>query len=489
MKHFYIITFLLISFSFQAQENTLLRRDFWKKKPTIAILESEIKNGNDPTELDVNSFDATTLAINELVSNDVIKYLLNIEGNDVNKLTHDNRTYLFWAAYRGNLEIMQNLVDKGAKTDHLDAKGYSVFNFAASTGQTNTLVYDFCIKHGTKPTNDFDNVGANAILLVAPYDKDFKLMEYFISKGLHLNTIDKNGFTAIDYAAKTGNSSLIKLLLEKNLKFSDNAMIMASQAVRGVTNSLEVYQFLEEIGINPKAIGKNGENALHSIVKKDKQDDVINYFLSKGVSVDLADNDGNTPLINAAATSNLETISLLSSYSKNLNWVNKKGISALAMAFKSNTADVINFLIKKGAKLTVLDANKENLVSYAIQSYNPKKADELDAKLAILKQNNIDIISNQENGNSLYHLAITKNDLSLLKLITPYKIDVNHKNNDGITVLHKAALLAKDDSILKYLISIGANKKSTTEFDETAYDLASENENLRKNKVAIDFLK
>jgi ankyrin repeat protein len=42
---------------------------------------------------------------------------------------------------------------------------------------------------------------------------------------------------------------------------------------------------------------------------------------------------------------------------------------------------------------------------------------------------------------------------------------------------------------LKFLIANGADIKSTTEFGETAYDLAQENELLIQNNVNLDFLK
>ncbi|HEX8015357.1 MAG TPA: ankyrin repeat domain-containing protein, partial [Flavobacterium sp.] len=85
--------------------------------------------------------------------------------------------------------------------------------------------------------------------------------------------------------------------------------------------------------------------------------------------------------------------------------------------------------------------------------------------------------------------AVIKNDLTLLKKIADLNIDINTKNKDGLTALHKAAMVAKDDTILKYLISVGAKKDLTTEFDESAYALAKENESLTKSNVSVEFLK
>ena len=70
-----------------------------------------------------------------------------------------------------------------------------------------------------------------------------------------------------------------------------------------------------------------------------------------------------------------------------------------------------------------------------------------------------------------------------------FDIDINAKNNEGLTTLHKAAMKASDAEVLKYLISIGADKSITTDFEETVYDLASENELLSQKNIVIDFLK
>ena len=100
----------------------------------------------------------------------------------------------------------------------------------------------------------------------------------------------------------------------------------------------------------------------------------------------------------------------------------------------------------------------------------------------------LDFRKTQQNGNTLFHFAVAENDLTLLKRIYALGIDVNAKNKDGLTALHRAAMISKNDVVLKFLLSVGADKSITTEFDETAYDLALENDYLKNNQISIDFL-
>jgi ankyrin repeat protein len=76
-----------------------------------------------------------------------------------------------------------------------------------------------------------------------------------------------------------------------------------------------------------------------------------------------------------------------------------------------------------------------------------------------------------------------KNNLLLLKRLMKFKIPINSKNEEGYTALHIAAMKTDNALTLKYLLSQGANKTIKTEFEETVFDLASENELLQKQDL------
>ncbi|WP_066222495.1 ankyrin repeat domain-containing protein [Formosa haliotis] len=489
--------FLALGTLVQAQENNaFLNREFWGAKPSVETVDLKIKEGNDPTQLNGSSFDPVAYAILQEAPNATIKHLLGIKGNDVNKLTHDGRTYIFWAASKGNIEIMEYLLKHGAKTDILDNHGYSILNFAAAGGQKNTKVYDLCLANGANLKTDLDHHGANALLLASQRDTDFSLINYFTSKGLDLNSKDADGNGIFNYVAKSGNIKMLNQLIEKGVDYKTlnneggNAMIFASAGGRrGNTNGLDVFKFLESKGIKANVKTTKGLTPLHGLASGSKDIAVINYFLDKGVDVNQADQNGNTPFLNAASRNNLEIVTLLQKHVKDVNLTNKKGESALALAVQGNTTDVVSFLIEKGADVQVVDASGNNLTAYLIKSFSPKKEAEFNAKLALLTAKGLDISKPQANGNTLFHLALDQNQFELLNLAKQNKVDINAENNEGITPLLKSAMSSKDDKVLKFLLDNGADKSIKTEFDETAYDLAQENELLKANNVNINFLK
>ncbi|WP_163398697.1 ankyrin repeat domain-containing protein [Flavobacterium fluviatile] len=502
MKNNLLVSFALTVTLFvnAQQKNTLLDQSFWKTTPNVETVKAEIAKGNSPSASTANAFDVVVMAINNDAPTETIKFLLEQPGNEVNKPTHDNRIYLHWASGKGNAEIVKYLIAKGSDVNLEDSHGSFPITAAASSGQSNPEIYDAFFKAGIDPKKKYQN-GANLLLLAISSDKELKAAEYFTTKGMSLKDVDNDGNTAFTYAARSGNIALMKKILEKGVKPNDNALFTAAQGSRRESTTIETYKYLvEEVKIKPTALNKSGQNVLHLLAGKPNQTEIIKYFISKGVDPNKADKEGNTPLMAAASARETSALELLLSTSKNVNLQNLKGESALTNAVRYGSPDAVNLLLVKGADVNVKDKDGNNLGVYLIQSYRPQmmgrgqegvsgKQDPFGSKIKLLQDKGLNLATPQNDGNTLYHIAIIKNDLNLLKKIADLNIDINAKNKDGLTVLHKAAMVAKDDTILKYLISAGAKKEVTTEFDESVYALAKENESLTKSNISVEFLK
>lgn len=502
----------------QQQPNSLMSADFWKSNPDVAAVKSEIAKGNSPSKPNPASFDPVTFAIMNKASNEVIRFLIEQEGNSIDKKTHHSRIYLHWAASAGNAELVDYLIAKGSDVHYQDSHGDAVTAYAASTGNKNTAVYDALFKAGVDPKKRYEN-GATLLMLGIASDKDLALTEYFISKGLSLTDKDDNGSTAADYAARFGDRELIEKLIRKGVKPTGAALFFATQGSRMASNGIDTYKYLvESLKLDPKTLNKDGATLLHQLVRRPDKE-VINYFIGKGVDLNKADNEGNTPLLLAASGRDAELIRTLLPGIKNINAVNEKGESALTRAIATGTAEIASLLLKNGADVKVVDKDGNNLAYHWFNSFREggpqfggpggpggqggrpqpqgggqgrpqeQSGNDFDKKQEILKSSGLDVSAPQKNGSTLFHLAVAKENLKLIEKAAALGVDVNAQDKEGTTPLHKAALIAKDDKILKTLISLGAKKDLKTEFDETAYDLAKENNFLTNNSIALDFLK
>jgi uncharacterized protein len=509
MKKIFIfsIAALLASNSFaqfggqeEQNKNPFLNASYWEEKPDINSVKSEIAKGNNPSEKNKMQFDGAYVAIQNGASLDVIKYLL-AEGNlDINTQGHEKLTYAHVAASTGNVDALNYLISKGANVNVETDFGMTPIVMAASRGQNNPAIYEAIFKSGIDPKAKYAN-GADLLLLGISNDKDLKLSNYLVSKGLSFNDTDADGKTAFDYASKSGNLDLLKTLNAKGVKHTGNALFMAAGGGgrrMGKPVSIDVFKYLvDDVKIAPNSKDKDGQTILHLLVKQQEQDEAINYFLSKGLDIIQTDNEGNSVFIVAAGTKNVSLISSFLPKVKNINTENFAGESALTNAVKSGSIEMIELLLNNGANLQVKDTKGQNLAYVLIQSHRAGRGgfnrggnnDETAAKLQLLKSKGLDLSSTTSDKNTLYHIAASKNDLVALKALNDLGIDVNAKNSEGLTALHKAALVSKNDQTLQYLVSIGADKTLKDDMEETAYDLAKENEYLTKANVSVDFLK
>ncbi|MEM1121356.1 MAG: ankyrin repeat domain-containing protein [Bacteroidota bacterium] len=475
-------------------QNEFIGRDFWKTAPDVATVKAKIAEGNDPVELNNFGFDAITYAILENAPLETIQFLLDMEGNEVNKITHDGRNYLLWAGYKGNLPLMKDLIARKSDTKLVDDHGYNLMAFTAVGGQQNTEVYDLILANGGK-VDDANRAGANALLLLAATMKDTKIMDYFHAKGLDIHTKDKKGNGLFNYAASRGNLPMMKKFVEMGLDYQTpnmeggNAFMFASSGARGHTNTMEVYQYLADLGLEVDIVTSEGKTPLHNVAFRTKDAAIADFFTNNCVNVNQIDKDGNTAFLNAVRYNNLDMATHLSPNVKNVNHTNKEGYSALTYAVRRGAMDAVKMLADKGATMDVVDTKGNNLVYHLFDAYGSRTKKAFDQLLPMLLEAKVATTGGFENGNNLIHVGVEKGETALIEKALALGCAVNHKNKDGLTPLHLAAMKATDKEVLTMLLNKGADKKALTDFEESAFDLASENEMLNEQGVDLGFLK
>ena len=487
---------ILSMYAMSAQDNVLTDREFWASKPSVQEVKAKIKEGNSPTELSSRNFDPIATAILADAPLEDIAYLLSLPGVDINTKTHEGRTYLIWAAVKGSVPIVKLLLDKGADVSVIDTHGISALNMGANGGIEDKDFYTSLLNKGAdiKQTN---NSGATALLLLMQKAKDPSLIDFFVDKGLALNATDDDGNGVFNYAAKGGNITMMDELIKRGVSYKglnkngENAMLLASIGARRATPELATFTYLAAKGFKSNIISNKGETPLTLVSGKVKDAKVISFFLKAGVDPNYVNKKGDNALLLAAKGGSLDMVTLLSKQTQDINHANNSGETALMQAVNGNSEEVVAYLIQQGAKVAVADNEGNSLLYYWANSGKQRNgpAKPNGAVLGLLQKNRFNVKDAQPNGNTLLHIAVQNSDTALIQKALSAGVDINAKNKEGNTALLLASLNAEDTSILKMLVDAGADKKIKSSFEESAFDLALENEILSKKHADIQFLK
>ena len=491
-----ITLLILVSFlSVNAQDtNKFLDRDFWKSEPTVSDIQIAITEGNDPTEKGPFAFDGVAYAIIDNAPLESIKYMLSLEGNPVTKPTHGGVKYLQWAAYKGNTEVMKHLLKLGANPNESTSRGTNMLLMAAIGGVQKTEVYDLILKQGI--SIDYTNMsGANALLLLSGATiEDTSIFQYFIDKNVSLDKKDNDGNNLFFYAARGGNINTMKFWKQNGVKYNyingkgENAVLFASQGMKRKALRLEVFNYLsKELSIEVDQVNWEGKTPMHLSARRGNPE-LFNFFIAEGVSVNQIDKNGNTALINAASGSK-ENLEKFLAISYDINHQNKAGKSAITIAIERGKKENVDFLIQKGANLNIIDNNGNDLMYYAFQTYSPKKENIIKQIIDQLKTAGINAKNINKDNNTLAHIAVEKHSVFLLETAINLGADINSKNTMNLSALHLAAMKSKNRDLIALLLKNGANKELLTEYDESPYDLAVQNELLKKENINLAFLK
>lgn len=202
----------------------------------------------------------------------------------------------------------------------------------------------------------------------------------------------------------------------------------------------------------------DGSNALHILCLKSRKGDprtldIAKLFVERGAELDAKDLKGNTPLHIAAREGLKDVCNVLIDQAEKaekplVNNLNGKRMTALHVAVQQRQCEVVELLLKRGAKPNVKDYISFFPIHYAVENGCHRCC----RALAPFYEGDATLTKRQE---SPLMIAARKGYCKTIKAIPVEKINVNYKDSDGNTALHIAAKKGFDN-FLVYLLDLGA---------------------------------
>lgn len=113
-----------------------------------------------------------------------------------------------------------------------------------------------------------------------------------------------------------------------------------------------VVKLLLSRGADANAVNKHGVTALMFAARTVDGLDCVSQLLDAGARIDVTDEDQNAAIAHAAAQGNLAVVRLLCDRDANFNVQNKAGATPLMAATYYVHADVVAYLLQRGADTT-----------------------------------------------------------------------------------------------------------------------------------------
>jgi ankyrin repeat protein len=153
-----------------------------------------------------NSFEIVKIIIEQLFEGQemVISNRPNMRNTNkmtfINQQNKDGLTAIHYASFRGNIPIIQYLIDNGGNPYIKDNDGHNVIHIAAQGDKVNVIYY--FIKNFNFDVNDRDNKESSALHWSAYLNKEISLT-YLIAWGANVNAQDAEQNTPLHLAVLT----------------------------------------------------------------------------------------------------------------------------------------------------------------------------------------------------------------------------------------------------------------------------------------------
>ncbi|XP_040210009.1 ankyrin repeat domain-containing protein 29 isoform X1 [Rana temporaria] len=260
----------------------------------------------------------------------------------------------FWAARKGNLALLQLLLNSGrVDVDCRDSTGTTALMVASYGGHTQCVRE--LVLHGADINLQRES-GATALFFAAQQGHD-EIVKFLFEFGASTEFITRDGGTALLAACQHGHAKVVETLLKNGANIHDQlfdgatSLFMAAQG-----GYVDVIRLLLTYGAKANQPRQDGTTALW-IAAQLGYSEAVRVLLLRGADRDASRIDGTSALFKAAAKGFSDVIEELLKFSPTLG-VLKNGSTALHAAVLGGSIKSVALLLEAGANPSM--RNKAN---------------------------------------------------------------------------------------------------------------------------------
>ena len=256
-------------------------------------------------------------------------------------------TALMYAALYGDDAAVKKVLDSGADPNLAnDANATALIWGVDNLKKTRLLV------EAGADVNAQTSDGATAFLVAARRPGSSAVLRYLLDHGADAKTANKQGTTALHYAAASGDLDMVTLLLERgaavNAQAQEGTAPLARAAVGG---DFAMVALMLERGADPNLVGGVFHSSLEAAVLRGDTR-IVEALLKADADVNRVGYGDYTPLMWACYSWNAKpgVIRVLLDHGADPSRQGKDGKSALALAQRRGDQELVSLLTKAADK-------------------------------------------------------------------------------------------------------------------------------------------
>ena len=204
--------------------------------------------------------------------------------------------------------------------------------------------------------------GQTQQLVDASMGNNLVSLEALLRQPCDPNVVDEEGVTPLHYAAERGHLQALQLLLEagadKDAMVAPGAFSFPSTPLfwAAADNHVDIVRFLLAAGAN-----KDLSNPLY-IAAQNGNFESVHLLVASGVTIDQAEDNGETPLMTAASEGYLKIVELLVASGARCDITREDGYTAMDCATTMSNVEMVRFLAEPTVRhLAELETDKKRL--------------------------------------------------------------------------------------------------------------------------------